>query len=304
MDAPNVKFKVTDLTATVGKPTDGITFVMGRALRGAINDASRVFTTWPNFVKHHGSTSSDDSALMVRRLLEKGGKVRFCKPAHYATSGQDNTLSAVKAIADDEILDEDDAEVFELVMKYPGADYNNITATISNASNGLETSFNLAIEHALEPELNEYYPNLTIEGTENLSPSTATYLNKVVNGSEIVNVIYKTLSGAVRPVNGTITFSGGSDGGSITDTDVIGNSANNSGLHAFNDYDDALQMIIVGDLVTGSAIDVAAEAYVENRQDLMYFTHLDNSYNSTNSALSYKDSVNFTSKMVKFTLSL
>ena len=77
MNTPQVIFKVEDLTATVGTPTAGVSFVLGRAIRGKINNPDTVFNTWTAFTKEHGGIADGYAAEYVKRLFEEGGSLRF-----------------------------------------------------------------------------------------------------------------------------------------------------------------------------------------------------------------------------------
>lgn len=164
--------------------------------------------------------------------------------------------------------------LFGLTIKYPGADYNNIIFTIANASNGDANSFNLNIEHLIEPSLNESYPNIKIIG--NPTAANATFLADVIAGSNLVNVGYVDLSGTsgqLRPLNTSIKLDLGTDGSAIVDTDVIGNSASKVGLNAFDGIGDMFEIGCVSSSVTVLA---AGISYAENRKDLVFYGHLNN----------------------------
>ena len=300
MNTPNVNFKVTDLTEQVSTPTDGITFVVGKSLRGPINKPSDIISNWGQFVKLFGGLTPDSSTLPIKRLLEKGGLIRFANVAHYTTIATASSLSALKASPDEDILDaEDPANIlFELNPKYPGADYNNLVVRITAASNGMANYFNLSIEHALEPELNELYPNLFITGQPTVE--TSNYLSAVVEGSKLVDVTYEDLSaitGQIRPINAVITFAGGTNGGTIVDADIIGDSASSTGIRAFDDYDDSYQLLIAMNTIS-TAVHVAAAAYANTRQDLIYFLHLSKGLTDKAALISARTALNIDSPYV------
>lgn len=97
-NAAQVNFKVTNVTQTVGAPSQGINWVLGRSLRGAFAKPDKVFNSWADFVKHHGGLmTTSDAPLNCKRLLEKGGRIRFCRVGHYTDPTDRSTLDAVKA---------------------------------------------------------------------------------------------------------------------------------------------------------------------------------------------------------------
>jgi hypothetical protein len=295
MDAPNVKFKTVDLTNQVSTPSSGISFVLGESLRGDFNNPKDIFSSWPSFIKEYGAKPGLHS-LLLKRLLEKGGLVRFCRLGNYTTIANASTLTALKATPDDDIFDIDitpDTKIFTLVPKYAGADYNNLRVRITAASNGQSEYFNLYVEHLLESGLNESYENLTIVG--NPTALDSDYLSAIVNGSSLVDVVYENLSilEAIefRPANTSITFSGGTDGSALVDADKIGDPASSTGLHAFDNYDDAYQMFFLGN--HSNAVNIAGGAYASVRQDLQYWHFLPNSYISKSQLISQRATLGF-----------
>lgn len=97
-NAANVGFRVTDLTQSVSAPVSGINFVLGRSNRGPFNDPSEIINSWPKFVERFGGLSVDsDAPLLCKRLLEKGGSIRFCRIGHYTDISDRETLDADKA---------------------------------------------------------------------------------------------------------------------------------------------------------------------------------------------------------------
>jgi phage tail sheath protein FI len=301
MDAPNVKFRTVDLTQQVEKPANGITFVVGKAIKGPVNDPSTIINSWPQFVKLHGGLMSDDNTpLLVKRLLDKGGAIRFCRVAHYTTISDASTLTMVKAVADAPVWDVSDNELFELVMKYPGAYYNNYKFDIMDASNGADGYFNLKIYNVEDDTDYELYQNLTITGAPTVQDSD--YLKDITNNSRLVDVVYKDLSvltaiQPITPVNETYTFENGEDSDAIVDADIIGDSASKTGLYGFNDYDDAYQIIILTNTPSDTVL-TAASSYADARQDLMFFTHLNATTKAT--LLGKKNSTNIVSKFTAF----
>lgn len=179
--------------------------------------------------------------------------------------------------------------VFTLVMKYPGLDYNNILATIGSASNGDANSFDLSIEHLLEPSLNEIYRNLKIVGNPNVANSS--YLADVIAGSQLVNVTYLDLSGTSgqqRPINSALKYDTGTDGGAIVDTDMVGSSTSKTGFYAFDGYGD---MFEIGTVSNSTTVIAAGVNYAESRKDLVFYGHLNNNLLTASAITAAKDAL-------------
>ena len=197
------------------------------------------------------------------------------------------------------ILDDANNTLFTLSMKYHGEDYNNVTYTISDASNGDTSYFNLDIEHSLESDLNESYKNLKIDGQPDVGNST--YLLKVIQGSQLVDVTYSDLSaltGQLRPVNGVYYLSSGDDGDAVVAADYTGDSAGATGFYAFDQVDDGLQLGAPS--ISTVAIHTAGAAYAFNRGDLIYFAHLDNSLTTRSALVAARDSTNVDTRFCAF----
>lgn len=187
------------------------------------------------------------------------------------------------------ILNSTGSVVFTLTPKNAGQDYNNLQYDILPASNGNANYFNLVIEHLLEPSLNETYSNILIVGVPNVANSN--YLQDVVNGSQLVDVTYGDLSALnapVRPVNTFIKLDNGTDGGAVVDSDFIGDSSAKTGFFALDPYDDMFQFGCAN--LNSVAVIQAGFNYSNNRQDLRFFAHIDNSYLTEAQVAAFRDS--------------
>ena len=206
-----IAFKETDNTVSPANPVSGVTGILGVAKRGPVNNTDTVFYSWAQFRKLHGGyISGNDTPLLLKRILDKGIGFRFCNVRHYTDITNPSTLTSVYATISNFTMGA--SNVFALPIKYPGADYNNIRVTLGNATNGDAKAFNILIEHLLEPELNENWENLSIQGNPTIANSN--YLDKLAQGSQLVNPVYFDLSaiaGIVRPTNAIKTFAGGID---------------------------------------------------------------------------------------------
>lgn len=180
-------------------------------------------------------------------------------------------------------------ELFQLTPKYPGSDYNNIIYGIEDASNGDANSFNLVIQHLLEPTLNESWPNIKIIGNPNVANST--YLADVIAGSQLVDVTYLDLSatsGQQRPVDIYLKLDTGTDGGAVVDLDVIGDPSTRTGFYAFDGIGD---MFEIGAVSSSAAVLQAGANYVTTRQDLVFYGHLNNNLVTAAALVAAKDAL-------------
>lgn len=242
---------------------------------------------------------------VVSKAAYLGGNLLLITPAtgivlvvtSTVTGGASQAAATVASV--NAIKNSTGTTLFSLAPKYAGQDYNNLQYDILPASNGNANYFNLAIEHLLEPTLNETYQNLIIIGQPTVSASG--YLQKVINGSQLVNVTYNDLSGLagqVRPVNTYIKLDTGTDGGAVTDSDIVGDSGAKTGVYSLDPYDDFISMASANS--NSVAVIQGLAAYVTNRQDCRFFAHIDNSYVTEAQVAAFRDSTLVDSSYVGF----
>ncbi len=271
-NAARFNFSILDLSYSISAIAKGISFVSGVTQRGPVANPSVLITSWPKFEKLYGGlVPGTDFPLICKRALEAGAALRVSRVVHYSDVTDAATITAVKAPAKNVPMGSDN--LFQIRPKYHGADYNNLRIEISAASNGDVDSFNMRIYHISDSLINELYKNLKISGSPTVAQST--YLRKVSDDSQVVDVTYLDLSALtapLRPTNATIAITGGSDGSTIVANDYVGDSAAKTGFNAFDSYDDALQ--ICAPEMSADDIHIGGSAYAESRKDLMYFAHL------------------------------
>lgn len=299
MPAAKVNFNEINLTQTVPTVTQGVNFVLGRSIRGPFADPDEIFNSWPSFVNRYGGLMGDsDAPLLVKRLLEKGGSVRFCRVGHYNAPDavtDPGALTAVKATAlefSNAALD----PLFKFAPKYAGADFNNISVEITAGSNGQTGYFNVEIKHSVDVEINEKYTNLKIEGKPTLTE--ANFLLPIVELSQLVEVEYLDLSyiadETITPDFVTKTFTGGDDGGTVVASDYIGDSAKRTGFYSFDPYQDAMNLAVLDN--EDDTVHSAGSAYAANRKDMVYFIHLSNSLMGKADILTKRDTLAINTK--------
>lgn len=177
--------------------------------------------------------------------------------------------------------------LFNIEAKYEGDDYNNIRISILAASNGQANFFNLAVIHATDNTIQEIYENIAIDGTPNIANSH--YLDLVNELSYVVKVTYNDLSSLstpLRPLNAIYSLVGGSDGSPITTVDYIGDDASRTGIRALALVDDILDFLVLDN--DSVAIHNEGESYAASRQDLFYWGHISNIYNTADGLISQR----------------
>ena len=184
--------------------------------------------------------------------------------------------------------------LFSVASKYHGADYNNLEVKIDQASNGNSAYFNLSINHSQEPTLNRTYTNLTIPG--NPTAETSTYLQDVIQQNELVDITYADLSGLTGQINPlgsqliagmTYYLEGGSNGDPVVVADYTGDGASHIGLHAFDAFDDSMN--ISAPEMSDATLHTSGCAYAASRKDLQYFAHISNGEISASDIITAKN---------------
>ena len=288
MNTPQVKFRVEDFTATVGTPTDGVSFVLGKAKRGKINNPDQVFNSWTAFVKEHGGIVDGNSASRVKRILDGGGSVRFCNLLHYTDIDDLSTTTAQKAMpveVEPDFIGSSSIKLFGFEPRNMGQGYNGLKIKVSKPTNNLANFFNVTVTSTLDSSIKEVYENLKVqvvlEGT--YVRSKLDFLDVIEKNSKTIKPKYfafdtTALIGPFSSNNYTPNFvtknySNGSDGDTLTSIDLIGSAVTSTGLYAFDEYEDALQIFYALPNVD-STVHVAADAYAARRDDLQYWLTL------------------------------
>lgn len=387
-NAARVNFDVKNLTQTVTNPVNGIVFVQGQSIRGPFSDPSEIINSWPRYVALFGGLSgTSDAPLLCKRLLEKGGSIRFNRVGNYTDITNASTLTAVKATQgliniltfDAEITDQIDLDVngesitipfdtdsdttidnletalkalaaietaqvvesgvengnrvlllssksvliidnistsgpevltvntktgaldklgnnlFDILPKNEGVDYNNFEVIITGGSNGAPGYFNIIIQHSEDLTIVETYENLIIEN--NTTAEESNYLSKIISQSQYVDIVYKDLSsitGLIEIFESSTKFTGGSNGTTPNDADYIGDSATKTGFYAFDQYADSNTIAVFDS--TADAVHIAGSAYAANRKDLVYFLELNNTLNTPTLLISKRTTLNIDTK--------
>lgn len=289
MNTPQVKFRVEDFTATVGTPTEGVSFVLGRARRGKINNPDQVFTSWESFLKEHGGVTDINSAAKIKRIFDGGGAIRFCNLSHYTDIDDASTREGQVAMpieADPDFIGSGGAKLFGIAAKHPGNGYNQMLVSVRKASNNKADHFNLSVTSLADSTIKELYENLKVD--ERLEGSyvrsNLDFLSIIEKNSKVIKPIYYPFD--LAPIVGSYQsskyvplpmdkrFSNGGDPSVINAVDMIGSPVTQTGLYSFDEYEDSLQIFYLMPNDVPSTVHVAANAYAETRKDLQYWMTL------------------------------
>lgn len=221
------------------------------------------------------------------------------------TSGQTITLTALDITGADpadltteqitKIVNYEGEELFSLVPKYEGSSFNSLVITVAPGSNGQTGYFDIQLTSLEDPLINEYYQNLRITGTPTAGDST--YLSTISENSQYLDVVYSDLSaivGSAIPIPMIFNFTGGTNGTAPSVDDYIGDSGSKTGLHAFDEYNDSMQLVVLDN--DSDEVNVAASAYAHNRKDLIYLLELPSTLGTKAAHITKRESLNINSK--------
>ena len=248
----------TDLSYYVDTVLKGISCVMGITEKGPVG-TPQLISSEMEFERIFGSNlKTSDFPMLAKRALSYGAVLWVSRVAHYTDITNKNTITAKTASVSVKNTAETPANTLKVSASSPGAWGNNIQFSISQSTLDPAAFFNVTvIEDGVEVET--LADMSMVEGEDTfIENSKSAYLAFEIVGSGL-------------PAFGTYSLAGGADGiDGMTDADYIGNAANATGLHAFNDVTDAIQLAVPG--ISSPAVITAGLAYCENRGDLLFIT--------------------------------
>ncbi len=290
-NAAKVQINTTNFTQSVSDPQPAIFYVIGITKRGPVEDPGldvSLINSWANFERvFGGKLETSDFPLLCKRALARGARLRVCRVDAAATP-------AVKA-ASKSIPNADGVPVnmFSIVPKYKGADYNLFSIEITAASNGNANYWNMYLVHSEEPSLNESYEN--IPAFEQGIANVQTCLDQVKQMSANFDFTYLDTTAAtilVPEVAAPSVFASGVDPAGLVAGDY------STAMTAFNAVDDGIVMAVPeqdDDGINGAGI-----TYAASRGDLVFFAHLPNSITTAAALITERDTVGSDSKYGAF----
>lgn len=291
LQSSTVNISEQDNSDQVAQAQLGISALSGVVRRGPVNRPDILINNLTQWRKLYGSViPTSDCPFQVEKILKAGGQIRFNGIRHYTDITDKSTLSAVTGALAAPIPNATPVGLFSATAKYPGADYNNINIIISAASNGKADYFNMRVILTTDAvNATEDYFNLQVTNT---LVGDSKYLDDVNNRSNLVIFTYIDLSALVaqtRPVNGTYSITGGTDGGAVVQTDYIGDPGVKTGLYAFDAFDDFFDIAIP--VISDGSVNTALALYADNRKDCQAIIHLPHSVQTAAQLVTARGSV-------------
>ena len=246
----------TDLSYYVDTVQKGISCVIGITEKGPIGTPQLINSERQYERIYGGELRTSDFPLIAKRALKYGAVLWVSRTAHYSDITDKRTLTAKSASVDLKNTATTPANVLKVKASSPGIWGNNLQVKISASSLDPESLFNVTV----------YDDGEEVESLEDmsLSESSDKYIGN--SGSTWLEI---DITGTGLPKAGTYSLSGGVDGtDGMTDADYIGDAANTTGLHVFDDITDAIQLAVPG--VSSPAVITAGNAYCETRGDMLF----------------------------------
>lgn len=233
---------ITDASLLSNTGSKGLCCVLGVTERGPLSTPVLI-SSWFEYQRTFGGLLDTSLfPLLCKRALDGGATLYISRVAHYTDITIVSTLTGAKAVSND--------SKFE--AKNIGVWGNEITVTITAVSGG-KRKITIALpdypRFAQEFEVSGVLTNDDIA----LINSSAYYLNTLAVAGDTLAL-------------GTLTFSGGAETGVITDGDYVGSNQSATGLHAFDNVNDAWYMAIPEQ--AKNSLDVALVTYCDARKDI------------------------------------
>lgn len=288
-DSAKINFNIKNFTPGVSIPLAGVFYVEGITLRGPIEDPSQfVVNSWSMFERIFGGLmETTDFPLLMKRALSRGAKLRICRVDAVS-------VAAVKA-SSKSIPNADGVPVdmFSVIPKYKGADYNNVKIEIKAATNGDSAYWDMSITHVNESNLNEYYAN--IPAFKKDTANNQNCLDEVKNMSQLLDFTYLDISAAtllVPEVAAASAFANGVDPSGHVASDYT------AAMSTFDGVDDGLVMAVPEQ--DDDAINGAGITYAAGRKDIVFFAHLPNSITTAAALVTERETIGNDSKFGVF----
>ena len=263
MGLPREIVTETDLSQYVDTILKGISCVIGPTERGPVGTPQLISSEVQYERIFGGNVSNSDFPMLAKRALSYGAVLWVSRVAHYTDITDKSTLTALSASVTLKDRQATAANTLKISAASPGVWGNPLKIVISASDLDSDTLFDLAV----------YKNDEELESFEDLSMDSENenYVEKIkpsyISLADLSDLTDKALA---RPALGTFALAGGSDGGAVVDADYIGSATNSTGLHAFDDITDAIQLAAPG--VSSPAVISAGLAYCETRGDLLFVT--------------------------------
>lgn len=258
MGLPRVIVTETDLSYYVDTMLKGISCVMGITEKGPVGKPQLVSSEMQFERIFGGNLKTSDFPMLAKRALSYGAVLWVSRVVHYTDVTKSSTITAKTASITVKNNAETPADVLQISATSPGTWGNNIQVVLSASTLDPATLFSVSV--IVDDEEVETLSDMSMdEDNENyIENAGSSWLDFEILGEGLPKF------GTYQPVGGNDGIEG------MSDADYIGNSANSTGLCAFDEVTDAIQLAAPG--ISSPAVISAGLAYCENRGDLLFIT--------------------------------
>ena len=258
---PRVILTETDLSQYVDTLLKGVSCVAGITEKGVIGDPQLISSELQYERIFGGELKNSDFPLIAKRALSYGAVLWISRIAHYSDITDKSTLTAKKASVDLKNRNILPTNALKIKASSEGEWGNKLAVEIAESNLDSENLFSIRVYDNGEETESFLDLSMDIDSDDYVEKIKSSYI-------EIQDVNTLTDKKLARPAVGTFALTGGDNGGTVIDADYIGSDANSTGIHAFGDIDDAIQLAVPG--VSSPAVITAALAYCETRKDLLF----------------------------------
>lgn len=210
----------------------------------ALTDA--VASAYDGQVTITSDTTGLYSSVQIQATSTAAEALGFDTEPHAGYSGDPDTTLQIKALT-------------------PGEWGNDLTVQISQSSLHPELFFNMKITYARQREMDEHFAEVSMD------PDSDRYVVNFVKERsfliEAVDLLSENPAPADIPTPGTYALVDGDDGGTVTEADMIGYAAAQTGIYAADLSYMSMDLMIPG--TTSATVYRELIAYCENRGDMI-----------------------------------
>ncbi len=258
--------------------------VVGLTEKGPVGVATLV-QSFTQFVSIFGSyIAAGDLASAVEGYFENGGvNLWVVRTVHYTTITDATSKTSTKATVTLDDRAGSPLATLRVDGKYDGTYAAGYSVKVSAPTSGDSGFFNFEVLDASGLSL-EIYPNVTMDDAD---PRYIVDIVNADNGSTriaVADLDSVTVAPNNSPAIATTALTGGNDGlTSLADTDYLGTSAGNNGIHALDIVDDLTLLAVPG--IATSAVHNGMIAYAEVTRGGQVFAVLDSPAGDTASQM-------------------
>ncbi len=251
--------EVIDLSVLISSGLKGVTAVAGPTERGEVGKP-KIVGSWTEYVANFGGLlTTDDFPFYCKRALDNRGRLLVCRLGHYTNIDDKTTLDGAKSEGG-VIINTDTAGAtvrIEAEAKSVGIWGDKVSLIGTPAFSGLAGAVDLTIALDGAPDLTEIIKDIV--------PVTGDDLLAYSAKSNLINftvVAADTTAATTDPAY----LGGGDNGADLTDADYLGSEIGGTGIHVFDNNNEANKIAIPGKAVP--AIDYALVEYARKRGDM------------------------------------